>query len=216
MRKASHLVGLTLVALAATAHAQESVPAAAPPAADAATAPGPAQAAVPPRRTEVGLAFMPMALGKFVSAPGGTSVTADAAFGFGVGLSVSYLITHGLSIGFAPQAIFNVKVKDDGGAAAKQYDLMARVAYTLAVVDTIAVYVEVLPGYSLIAPPAGDTAKGLVLAAGVGAAMDVSDRVFANLGVGYQIGFQKLSLDGVEADVRTRYVRVALGGGVKF
>jgi hypothetical protein len=202
MRKASTVVGLMLVvASAATARAQDS---------------GAPAAAGAPGRLQLGASFLPMAVGKFIAAPGGMTVTADAAFAFGVGLSASYLVTYGLSVGFAPQAIFNVKPKEDGGAGAREYDAMARVAYTLAVADTIALYAEVLPGYSLIAPPDGDTAKGPVVAFGVGGAMDLNARVYATLGVGYQIGFQKRAEGAMDVDVKTRYVRLALGGGMRF
>jgi hypothetical protein len=196
MRKVSTLAGLILLALAATARAEEPVAA--------------------QRRLELGVSLLPMALGKFIASPGGMTITADAAFAAGIGVSASYVVTRGLSIGLAPQAIFNVKVKEDDGAAAKEIDVLARVAYTLPLADGIGIYVEALPGYSLIIPPAGDTAKGLVLAGGAGAAMDVTDRVFATLGVGYQVGLQKRSEGGMDVDVRTRYVRVGLGGGMRF
>jgi hypothetical protein len=223
MRKASSLVvlvglvGLTLVALAATVRAQGAAPTAAapaaPPVAAAATAvPAPAPAASRERRINVGLSLLPMGLGRFSASPGGMTVTADAAFAYGLGLSAGYVVIPGLIVGIAPQAIFNVKPKEDGGTGAKQYDLMARVAYAFPVVDTIAIYVEVLPGYSFISPPDGDTAKGLVLAFGAGGAMDLTDRTFVDLGVGYQIGFQKRA----DVDVRTKYLRVALGVGMRF
>ena len=95
---------------------------------------------------------------------------------------------------------------------------MARVAYTLQVVDTIALYAEVLPGFSFILPPAsgGDTASGPVFAFGVGSMMDVTSRAFVSLGAGYQVGFQKLPAMDMNLDLRTKYVRVALGGGVRF
>jgi opacity protein-like surface antigen len=122
----------------------------------------------------------------------------------------------GFTIGFAPQAIFNVKAKEDTNPASNEYDLFARVAYTQPLVETIAVYAEFLPGYSLIVPSDGDTAKGLVVALGAGVSMDVTPRIFANLGVGYQAGFQKLPPMDQSQDVRTKYVRVALGGGWRF
>jgi hypothetical protein len=209
MRKASTLVGLTLIALAATARAQESVPAAAPPAAAELPAPS-------PRRAQLGLSFMPMAVGKFISSTAAMTSTQDASFAFGVGVSASYVVWAGLSVGVAPQAIFNVQPKEGSIGAAKQYDLMARVAYTVSVVDTIAVYAEVLPGYSFILPPAGERAQGPVVAFGAGGSMDLSDRTFLNLGVGYQIGYQKLPAVDANADARTKYVRVVLGGGVRF
>jgi hypothetical protein len=204
MRKASTLAcGLILVALGATARAQESAPAPAPPAA-------------PQRRSELGLSFLPMALGRFTSSTNGVSSTADASFAYGVGLSANHMVVRGLIVGLAPQAIFNISPKVDGGNAATQFDVLARVAYVLPIVDTIAVYAELLPGYSFIVPPSGATAKGPVVAFGGGCVMDMTDRILVNLGVDYQLGYQKLPGDGLDTDVRTKYLRVALGGGVRF
>ena len=59
-------------------------------------------------------------------------------------------------------------------------------------------------------------AKGLVVAAGAGLVMDMTDRVFANVAVGYQVGFQTVSQMGMSVDNNSRYLRVALGGGVRF
>jgi hypothetical protein len=130
-------------------------------------------------------------------------------------VQAGYVVLPGLTVGVAPQVFLNVKAKDEPGGAAQEIDLMARVAYAVRVADTIALYGEVLPGYSLIHPPGGDMAKGPVFGFGLGAAMDLSDRTFANLGVGYQVGFQKLPR-AIDADTRTRYVRIALGAGMRF
>jgi hypothetical protein len=237
MRKASTLVGLILVALGApgaSATAQEAVPAIAAPApapvdSAVAAAPGARVPAPAPRqrRIELGLSFLPMAAGRFTSqvasATGPMRATGDASFAYGFALSGSYRIIRGLSVGLAPQAIFNVKDKVNpdrsmtaAPAAGKEYDLMARVAYAFQVEETIALYVEVLPGYSILQEAVGDTAKGFVLGFGGGVAMNVTDLVFANLGVGYQLGFQKLPAADMNAEVRTKYARVALGGGVRF
>jgi hypothetical protein len=205
MRKvinATTLAGLILVALAAPARAQDSGYAAPP------------ESFYP--RLQFGASFLPMAVGKFTSTPGGMTTTADAAFAYGVAVSGNYMVLPGLSVGLAPQVVLNVKAKDDPGDAAKEVDLMARLAYTFPVVDTISLYAEVLPGYSLIIPQDGDTAAGLVLAFGVGGIMDLSRLAFVSMGGGYQVGFQKLPAMDMNAEVRTKYVRVALGGGVRF
>jgi len=209
MRKAITIVGLILVALGGPARAQDS---------GLAAAPEPA-----PSRWQVGVSFLPMAVGKFTVSPGGMTITTDAAFSYGVGVSASYMPVPGLSVGLAPQVVLNVKAKDDaavGGSndPAKEVDVMARVAYTLPVVESIALYAEALPGYSYILAPAsgGDTAQGFVFAFGVGAVMDMTSRAFVSLGGGYQVGFQKLPAMDMNLDLRTKYVRVALGGGVRF
>jgi hypothetical protein len=169
----------------------------------------------------IGLSLLPMAVGRFTTPVGAMEATGDASFAYGAGLSASILVIRGLSVGVAPQAIFNVQDKVNPSqlaapAAAREYDLMARVAYVFSIVETIALYVEVLPGYSLIKQPGANTAKGLVLGFGGGVAMDLTATLFTNLGVGYQMGFQKVSQGGVDADDRTQYLRVALGVGVRF
>ena len=95
MRKASTLVGLILVVLGARAHAQDFAPLA-PPAR---------------RGLEVGLAVLPMALGKLTLPIGASEVTSDASFAYGVGVTVSRRVIAGLSLGLVPQVIFNVQDK---------------------------------------------------------------------------------------------------------
>lgn len=223
MRTASTLVaGLMVVALGAGARADDGVPAPPPPGATVVApvllAPPPAP---PPRRLEVGLAFLPMGVGKITAPVGSKEVTGGASFAYGVGLSATYKLIAGLGVGFAPQAIFNVIYKVNPSqlmspGAATEYDIMARVAYTLPIVETIAVYAEALPGYSVISIPGASPAKGAVLGFGGGVAMDLGDRAFVNLGAGYQLGYQTVSQVDMTLDNRTRYLRVVLGGGVRL
>jgi len=204
MRKASTLVGLILVVLGARAHAQDFAPLAPP-------------APPPQRRLEVGLAVLPMGLGKLTLPIGASEVTSDASFAYGVGLTVSRQVIAGLSLGVVPQVIFNVQDKVNPSQlaappAATEFDLMARIAYAIPLVEASRVYVQALPGYSLIAAP-HSLAPGVVVAFGAGLAMDMSDRSFVNLGAGYQVGFQSVN-GGNERSAR--YLRVELGGGVRF
>ena len=241
MRTALTFVGLlTSVATAATANAQGPIPV--PPAAatPAVVAPPPAPeplmvpAEPPPppkrRRLEVSLSFLPMSLGKFSAVYGGMPITADAALAPGVSPSVMFEVVQGLSVGVAPQYLFNVGTKEDPSGAgnavvmSREVDLMARIKYAYEIVETIRVYAEVLPGYSLILPANGDPAKGAVIAVGGGAAMDLGDRLFVNLGLGYQWGFQQRTDTSVRmgvttkttTDVNTDYWRIALGVGYRF
>lgn len=226
MRKLSILAGMTLFALAATASAQEAAPAAAttapaPAAAVATATPAPVQPPAARRKIQVGLSFLPMGMGRYTfSDTYTTTASFEASFAYGLGLSAGYEVLPGLVVGLAPQVIFNVQPKPleaANPAVAREYDLMARVAYELRPVQGIAVYAEVLPGYSKISPSDdASPSSGLVLAFGVGCAADLTDRFFVSLGGGYQMGFQNQS-DGVHIlELRTNYVRVALGGGVRF
>ena len=223
MRKVSMigLVGLlTVVALAGTVRAQEAPPV-------ATTSDLPSRV----RRLHVSLAFLPMSLGTFTASYGGMRIPADAAFAPGGAVSVGYFVVpRYVSVGLAPQVIRNVGTKEDPTGAGNpvvmstEIDVMTRVVGSLPLADTIAIYAEVLPGYSLILPSEGNTAKGLVLAVGAGVVMDLSDRMFVNLGAGRQWGFQTRVDTSVNegvatkvtTDVKTEYWRVALGVGVKF
>jgi hypothetical protein len=186
-------------------------PAAAEPALVAEAAP---RATGTERKLQVGVLFLPMALGTFPAPPNSPSPRVDAAFAYGLGLSAGYMVLPGLIAGIAPQVIYNVKGKEDAEAA-KEVDLMVRIAYSYQLAANTSVYAEVLPGYSVILS-SGDPAKGLVVAVGAGGAIDLTDRFFASLGVGYQMGFQKQNLGKATIDVKTKYLRLALGGGVKF
>ena len=215
MRKAIILmVGLTSVALAASARAQETQ---ATPVAAASAAPTAAQ-----RKIEVGVAFLPMARGRFHSVYGGNALPTDAQFAPGISITASYEVLPGLSVGVAPQRLFKVAPKEDPTMSDtpitewSEFDLMARISYGYRVVETIKFYAEVLPGYSVMTPSFGHASKGFVLAAGGGCAMDLGDRAFVNLGAGYQIGFQHLpSVDG-GVETSSRYLRFVIGGGVRF
>ncbi len=238
MRKASTLIGLMLFALGASARAQEPAPAPAsatpPPAVVvvpvvpvAAPAPGPTvvqpaegPAEFPRRRLELGVAFIPIGVGSITTSGGASTITSDALFAYGVGLSVSYRVFAGLTLGFAPQAIFNVGYKPQGGAAAapagKEYDLLARIAYLLPLAESIAVYGELLPGYSKLSGVGSGAPNGLVLAFDVGVQMGLSDRLFVNIGGGYQWGFQKVAIMNMKYDNNVDFVRAQVAVGTRF
>jgi len=234
MRKAITLIGLTLVALGAKARAEESAPAAPPPTAiivpgpagpaPAATVVDPFPAAPPPSplsRWRIGLSFLPMGLGKLTTPINAEANQGDASFAYGFGLAASVRVIAGFSVGVAPQLIYNVNYKQYTGGltappAVRETDLMARLAYTFSVVETVGLYVAVLPGYSTFPLTGGISASGLVLAFEAGADMGITDRIFINLGAGYQWGFQSVTEVEGKFDARTRYVRVNLGGGVRF
>ena len=232
--KTSTLIGLTLVALGAEARAEDSVPAAPPPAAivvPVPVAPAPAATVVdpfpaaapasPPTRLRIGLSFLPMGLGKFTTPINAEATQGDASLAYGFGLAASFRVFAGLSVGVAPQIISNVNYKEYKGVgtpppAVRETDLMARLAYTFPVVETVGLYVAVLPGYSTLPLPGGISASGLVLAFEAGADMGITDHIFINFGAGYQWGFQSVSVVEGKFDARTRYVRLNLGGGVRF
>ena len=158
------------------------------------------------RKMDGGATFLLMPLGR-------GNGQDDLALAYGVGVSLGYTVFHGLSLGLAPQVLFNIKRAED---PRKQYDLMARIVYTYRATTRISVYGEVLPGYSIISPRKGDSATGFVVAAGAGGAVDLTDRLFANVSVGYQYGLQALQIEGTKYFERDTFLRIAVGGGVRF
>lgn len=179
----------------------------------------------PSSHFQLGVALMPMLMGRVGTGPSGHATSSHLDSTYGVALSFSYRIVAGLSVGVAPQTVFHLTSKDDAGYSVidseKEYDLLARIAYAYPVVPDLDVYAEVLPGYSfvsynqIVSGSPAPRARGFVGAAGLGAAWSITDRFFAHVGVGYQLGFQ--SSHGIrEQEVRTRFLRLAMGGGVKF
>jgi hypothetical protein len=72
-------------------------------------------------RTRVGISFLTTARGK-------ANASNDMAPAYGVSPSVDYRIVRGLGFGVVPQILFNIK--HQAASALRQYDFMARVAYT--------------------------------------------------------------------------------------
>ncbi|HXU60657.1 MAG TPA: hypothetical protein VN962_03085 [Polyangia bacterium] len=228
MRKVSTFIGLTLIALGTGARAEDSVPASPPAAADPAVAVSPAPepaatvvapvasfARYSPRRLELGLAALVMGLGNVTNYDGVATKTHEGTVVYGASLSLGYRVIAGLSVGIAPQVIFGVNAKDSDAASSTEYNFMGRVAYTLPLIEGLSVYAEALPGYSM--KSGSRWAKGFVLAVGGGVMLDLTDRAFANIGAGYQLGYQNLALGaGAVYPNREDYVRVAVGGGVRF
>jgi hypothetical protein len=220
MRKASTLIGLTLVVLGGGARAEDRGPASPAPAAAVEDPAAPSATERP--RFRIGLEFLPLGLGKYTTASGNTPVQGDALFAYGFGLSASYRLIAGLSAGIAPQIVYNVNYKIDPSSlgatpAVSQTDYLARVAYAFHPEKAVDLYIEALPGYSNLKQPGAPPAKGFVFACGVGADVELMNRTFATLGAGYQWGFQSVTNEaGAKIDTRTRFIRVTIGAGARF
>jgi hypothetical protein len=226
------VLATSLISYGASAQPEGAPPAAPPPegappaaaAPEAAPAPAPAPvAAAEDKKIEVGIGFVPVLLGKYKVSGGGVDLSKDLKFGYGFAITAGYAVIPGLTVGIAPQFLFGLKPDMPGVTdSAKEIDIMARVAYSYKLIPGLSVYGEVLPGYSIIMLPDSQkqgglkNPKGFVVAFGAGAAYDINEMFFANLGIGYQMGFQSTSAGGTNVDVKTSFLRVLVGGGVKF
>jgi hypothetical protein len=219
------LAGST-VAMAETAPAAPPAPAPTDPAAPPAVAPTDPATTPPPIATASGgteatagdskmrLAVMlvPMPLGSLKTNLGGTESSADSAVAFAVMPVFDYLVLPNLFVGVAPSYAFNVKAKDGGGDALSQIDLLLRVGGGYPLNEKLQLYGYGAPGYSIIRPSEGDSAKGLVLGLHAGAMFDVASKVFLSGELGYQLGFQKVS----DTDLKTNYLQIGLGVGMRI
>jgi len=174
---------------------------------------------------QVGVAVLPMVLGRVTTGPSNNETSSKLDAAYGVGLAFGYRILAGLSVGLAPQVVFHLTAKDSAGypviTSEKEFDLMARIAYAYRIAPKVEVVAEVLPGYSfvtynqIVLGSQAPRARGIVVGGGLGAAVAITERFFANACVGYQVGFQ--TSHGIsDRDVATKLLRIALGGGMKF
>jgi len=205
------------VAMAETAPAPAVVPAAAPvdPAATpppTATATGGAAAGASASKMRLGVTLVPMPMGSLKTNVLGAETSIDSAMAFAIMPVFDYFVIPNLFVGVAPSYAFNVKGKDSMGDAASQLDLLLRVGYGLPVAEKLGVYGYASPGYSIISPPEGDSAKGLVVGLHAGAMYDLASNLFLNGQVGYQLGFQKLS----GTDFKSNYLQIGLGVGMRL
>ncbi len=176
-------------------------------------------------RVEIAVSFLPMLLGRVVTNLNGPDTSFDLDAGYGLSLALAVRIFAGLSLGLAPQVVFHLSAKDAAGYTVidseREYDLMARIAYAYGVIPRLKVYAELLPGYSLVTyhmivlGAQAPNARGTVFGGGLGAAYAIDDRFFAKVGIGYQVGSQ-ISHGIRDVDLETSFLRLDLGGGVRF
>lgn len=185
-------------------------PAATPP--PTATAAGGPAASASASKMRLGVTLMPMPLGSLKTNVLGTEVSSDSAVAFGIMPVFDYLVLPNVFVGVAPSYTFNVKAKDVTTDAGSQLDLLLRVGYGLPVNEKLGIYGYASPGYSIISPPQGDSAKGLVVGLHAGAMYDVASNLFVNGQIGYQLGFQKVS----DVDVKSNFLQIGLGIGMRL
>jgi hypothetical protein len=167
-------------------------------------------------RMRLSLSLVPVPLGTFETTVAGVKFSGDTAFAFGLRPAFDYSINDYFFIGFSPQLLLNVKGEDDDDAG-KELDLLVRVGGHAPVADNLHLYGYLAPGYSIIYPSAGDEdPAGFVLGVAAGAIYSFSDKLFAVGDIGYQLGYQEVTIFGADVDYRLRYLLIGLGVGMKL
>jgi hypothetical protein len=126
-------------------------------------------------------------------------------------------VTPNVSIGFAPNLIFNVKASEDNDSAT-EIDLPLRLTVGSDVASSVRLYGFASPGYSILFPPEqrmssvdlGDP-SGFMIGFGGGAGFHVAPDVMVTGELGYQFRFLSTTPQGVEVTFESNYLTLALG-----
>ena len=170
-------------------------------------------------RMRLSFSVVPAPLGSIESTlPIVGDVSADTAFAFGLRPAFDYSVNEYFFVGFSPQLMLNVKGDDDDDTdASKALDLLVRVGAHAPVAEKVHLYGFLSPGYSIIYPAAGDQdPAGFVLGVTAGGMYSFTDRLFASLDVGYQLGFQEFTVAGGDFDFHLRYLLIGAGVGMRL
>jgi hypothetical protein len=159
-------------------------------------------------KMRLGINLVPMPYGSFNA----LGMSQTSSFAFGVMPAFDYLVHPNFFVGIGPTYTFNVKSKDAPGDAASQLDILLRLGGGAPIAEKLHLFGYLAPGYSIVSPPQGDSAKGLTVGAHAGAIYELATSLFLNGTLGYQVGMQKV----MDVDLKTNYLQVALGVGMRL
>lgn len=155
-----------------------------------------------------------------VEIPGFFSQDSSTAFAYGLALHAELALTPVISVGVAPRYILNVITEhaNPGTDPASELDLLARVQLNHAVDAETKVFGFGALGYSFLNAPDGNSedSEGLAIGFGAGGRRAMGGRLFAQGEVGYQLGAQKVSGNGITSAISTNYLHLGIGVGSTF
>jgi hypothetical protein len=145
----------------------------------------------------------------------GQSSSLDSATAFGIGGLIDYHVTPIISVGFAPNLLFNVKATSDNDSGS-ELDLPIRVSAGGDVAPKVRLYGFLAPGYSIYFPPSngqGDIGhpSGFMLGLGGGAGFQVAPKVMLTGELGYQFRFSSVNFAGTDISLQINYLTFAAG-----
>jgi hypothetical protein len=159
---------------------------------------------------------------------GDFSAEFDTKVAYAIGGELYYMIAPNVWVGVAPRYILNVDPKptdgqQDDDVEATQIDLPVRARYAHPVSPQVSMFGVLGLGYSIIQiPDSGDegedapNASGLIAGFGGGATFALGGSLYASAELNYQLGFQSVSEDGLDAKLKSNYLTLGLGVGSYF
>ena len=153
--------------------------------------------------------------GTFEISNGTDSESQSLGTAFGMTGLVDFDVHPNLSIGVAPRLILNIKPEGETDAA-KQFDLAVRFTGGAPVgAGNIRMFGFLAPGYSTMFFPNSDSnidnPAGVVLGFGGGLAFALQPGLELTGELGYQMGFQSVSVNGETFGITTDFMHVGIG-----
>jgi hypothetical protein len=212
-------IGLGIIGglLASSVAKADQAPAAQP----AETAPVTSVAAIAappaPGPIRLGLTLVPAPYGVLRSGPPGAEFSVASELAFAVMPLVDVSLARHLFVGFAPSYTFHVKAQGGARDPASELDLLLRIGAEAAATERLQIYGYLSPGYAFMFGLPGDVgARGPVIGLHAGGRLDLTPAFFVNAEVGYQMGFQSATTNGVDAEWHASFFQIGLGAGVRI
>ena len=143
----------------------------------------------------------------------GQPTEADIATTFGVNANVEGFLGPYVAVGLNPGVVLGLK---DSGAmtSSTELDVQARVRFGELPAEGFGEYAYLSAGASWIfMPDTSNASNGFVLGVGAGVMRRVAPSSFFTLELGFQTGFQSVTIGSFDAELSSRLFHIGLGFG---
>jgi hypothetical protein len=152
----------------------------------------------------MGVGFVLIPSGSLKAEANGQSDSTGISSAYGIELAAVRTFASGFQLVVTPRFLSGIKASDasDGTEAANQLDLRVGLGYSMPLSPGLYGNGVVGGGWSMIFPPdeingESYTPMGPIIAFGAGVTYLIGPRMALNASLGYQIGFHKVTINGV-------------------
>jgi hypothetical protein len=175
--------------------------------------------AVDVEASKVRLAFtlVPEPFGVLKSGFPGSQPSVSSVFAFAVMPVADFTLYRHFFFGLAPCYTFNVRANGSTATPAHELDLLVRIGGQAPITDRLQLYGYLSPGYSYLRQlPEGNGSEGIVVGLHGGGMFDVTTTFFVNAEIGYQEGFQRATIAGLDGTFGASFLQIGVGAGVRI
>lgn len=175
--------------------------------------PAPATGPTPTRWIGAGLVIAPV--GTLSLEAGGMEQSESMATALGAEIVATREIGSNLSFVVAPRFLTNIRGAE-ATESATQMDLRLGLSFGQPIAPNIYAFGFGLAGYSIIFPPSDEgeesyTPQGLIIGFGGGAGFLLSPKMMAVASLGYQLGFQATTIQGMDVTLKDNLLDFTVG-----